>query len=1293
MVDTFIVARNPVPTDTPEREATTEAAQAPAEASSALSSMAGQTTASVRGFIDRHWHDDIMADTRTPERMLSPDEFEKEYQLGPEHKPTGPISEYSAKSIAEAVKRRQAADMVWQRYSQAHSAPINMLTGMVGSMLDPIDAATLLVPGVGEERLTYALAKAGLGQKSAILAGKIGEGATGAMAGMAATMPIRYVANHDELYDYTAKEAFTELMFAAPLGAFMHAGLMPALGYSARKLAGAKTEPYFHDNYWPAAGGAPEDMPRGELKTNIRMGVAEAMRAADVTPPSIGYVDELAHMNAINRQIQHKSTFAQLLTERPVDNSWLFPDHTRDARRIAPEAHAEWDRLQREVDQLSAEHAWGKPPTPEEAASPEYRLEQRLREQTMRQLPVSWDLRVAADLQGHEAAPGAMYSQGAARARLEDVKPEAAPAFQVVDDKGVQHDLKASGDGKAIEFIADNAKVKIEKRPDGRWEVSWMTVEKPARGSGLMGKIYDAIEENYGIKMAPSGLLRKGGYDFWKKRSPESVKYHQQVADYGTDYHSPRFIKEQIAELQQDLARANAAGNKARAADIQEDMRAWQDAWRKVPPEGRSAEAIKAMYSFGGVRAKEQPKGLAAAVRMDRRGQRREDIWRETGWFKGETGRWRFEIDDSQAEILDSNFTRVPRSTRSVSAGTVGDVLKHDVLFNQYPDLKDIGVKVIVNPAFKQTMGGHFNHVNNEIYMEAQSMDFAKQGLIHELQHAIQAREGDIRLEPYYNTARAHTHPKFREIFEDLKAIGYTDSEAVSWGKHAVYSAMKIETESRIAEARLGMAPDIKKMLPPFSSYAAFPGYPVRIVDIVAKHMGRDLFDYFGYREYLRSDEFKARQAEIDARNARVRAALDERKAQVDNGYETADAKAKIAEEKARKAQEKLDAFMREHGADLEKQEKARLAAASAEADLFKANERLAKAKAEVAAYEREAAKHQKAVAEVEREKAMAQAILDDMEKERQARIKEERRRNPSAVEQGMADPNTRTAWISAMAKDPLLVAREESGHAIRASGLFKDEEWGILRDAAINKGWLDAMPKEIRERYEDAYASRGEAGARDAMVEEAIMHRFAAGPEAWGPQGGVVARLMERIRNLLERVGNWLTGRGFQSASDVLGAMDSGRISSRDTMQAHGARRVSEIEARMNELRPTILDAYKQAKEASHVDIPSIADAQRALWKRGFAHAATDNEVANMLERIYGPKTGAKAEPAKPGELPPELQVQEQRFQTMVEEGYRPTQEEAAEHAQTQAALQEAMALEQGYQQAAECLLMAGIP
>lgn len=295
-------------------------------------------------------------------------------------------------------------------------------------------------------------------------------------------------------------------------------------------------------------------------------------------------------------------------------------------------------------------------------------------------------------------------------------------------------------------------------------------------------------------------------------------------------------------------------------------------------------------------------------------------------------------------------------------------------------------------------------------------------------------------------------------------------------------------------------------------------------------------------------------------------------------------------------------------------------------------------------------------------------------------------------VAHGMSDPARRTVWISAMAVDPKLVAREESGHAIRASGLFKPEEWGILRDAAINRGWIDDMPKAVQERYREAYAGRGPDGVRDAMVEEAIMHRFAKGPEAWGEAGGPVARLMQRIKELLERIGNWLTSRGFQSANDVFRAMEEGKISGRDTMAPHAARRSGEIEARMKELEPHILNAYNEAKANYQPDIPSIAEAQRSLWREGFAPAMDRHALQQAIQQIYGPKEEVKFTPAKPGETPIELQVMEQQHQKMIAEGYRPLTDEIAELAETERGVQQALMTEQGYAQAGECLMMAAI-
>jgi len=1116
MPDSFFVNRNPISTETPERAADESAMNTPASAWQGAKSVFGQATEDLAGTIRRHWHDDITADTRTPERQLHPDEANKIHDMPEGHKFTHDVSESSAQDIADSVKKRMAAENVFRRFSESHNWLTRNSVGMVASMLDPVNAATLLVPGIGEENVAYRLAQAGFGSRAAIIGGKVAAGSTGAMAGTAVGLPLKAITDHDMNYDFSVRDAMTELLYAAPFGAMMHAGLTPAVGSAARWTVGAEQHPYFHDYYHNpqvAAGPSPRDLTPDGLRAAITRGVAEGSydpnRAPNIADPHIGYIRDMADMKQVDRHGQMSANISQLLSGREVDNTHLIPDLGEQARRLNPEAHEEYDRLKQERDALAAEHVWGAKPTPEQLNDPAWRLEQELREHVKNILPVSWDLRVAArelpapgevgmahlangknienigeddphptdpviayhattvdkpfdkfeipddahigvhfgtreqahpfsvvgsrgagkggetprtypvslhmhnvvemmhenifdplfaleDLNGKlpkeiynklenrimnlsseriiegvsredqeyalqtaHGGPAKRYAMGMEYIRdalkesgydgiryqndeqpgwsyiafkpgtvksayshqpmlhlaetpaehtaspgkpasLNDVKPDPSPAFQVTDNKGASHSINvqeaSDGHGKAVEFTTDNAKVKLEQRPDGRWEVAWMTVEKAARGSGLMGKIYDAIEREYGNQMIPSGLLRESGYNFWKKRNPELVKYHQQVEGYGSDYHSPRFIKEQIAELQESLSRAKATKNASRIADIQEDMQAWRNAWNKIPAEGKSPEAIKAMYNL---------------------------------------------------------------------------------------------------------------------------------------------------------------------------------------------------QETMVA---------------------------------------------------------------------------------------------------------------------------------------------------------------------------------------------------------GMTDPAKRTAWISAMSVDPKLVAREESGHAIRASGLFKSHEWGILRDAAINRGWIDDMPEAVRSRYEEAYAGRGADGVRDAMVEEAIMHRFAKGPEAWGEAGGPIARFMQRIQELLERVGNWMTSRGFQSANDVFRAMEEGKVSSRDTMQPHMARRAGEIDARMEELKPKLLEAYDQAKANYTPDIPTVAETQRSLWREGFAPAMDKHVLQQAIQQLYGPKEEVKFSPAKMGEVPVELQIMEQHHQKMLSEGYRLLTDEIKDLAETERGVQQALMTEAGYSQAGECLMMAGI-
>ena len=57
-------------------------------------------------------------------------------------------------------------------------------------------------------------------------------------------------------------------------------------------------------------------------------------------------------------------------------------------------------------------------------------------------------------------------------------------------------------------------------------------------------------------------------------------------------------------------------------------------------------------YSMGGLKAETADKSaLEKAMELEKDGTNSEKIRKETGWFKGYDGKWRFEIDNSELEF------------------------------------------------------------------------------------------------------------------------------------------------------------------------------------------------------------------------------------------------------------------------------------------------------------------------------------------------------------------------------------------------------------------------------------------------------------------------------------------------------------------------------------------------------------------------------------------------------------------------------------------------------------------
>ena len=184
-------------------------------------------------------------------------------------------------------------------------------------------------------------------------------------------------------------------------------------------------------------------------------------------------------------------------------------------------------------------------------------------------------------------------------------------------------------------------------------------------------------------------------------------------------------------------------------------------------------------YSYAGELARTaDSKSLARAEQMEESGTSAEDIFRETGWFKGADGQWRFEIDDSKMEtdtkwgllrnpdarrynmlfekaylydnataedlqelqILEGNLKGVRKSPYYLD-----EIVKHDALFEAYPALRDVKVRFEANTGNKE---GSYHPEENEFVLRTGlklEPEKLKSTLIHEIQHAIQEQEGFAR--------------------------------------------------------------------------------------------------------------------------------------------------------------------------------------------------------------------------------------------------------------------------------------------------------------------------------------------------------------------------------------------------------------------------------------------------------------------------------------------------------------------------------------------------------------------
>lgn len=134
---------------------------------------------------------------------------------------------------------------------------------------------------------------------------------------------------------------------------------------------------------------------------------------------------------------------------------------------------------------------------------------------------------------------------------------------------------------------------------------------------------------------------------------------------------------------------------------------------------------------------------LETAAELEAKGIGRDDIWRETGWFRGVDGKWRFEIDDSQASVS------LPRAS---VPGSIPEMkifrraVNHDELHKAYPELGSTGVFVSNIPGARGQWSGNVTDRPNTAMLTVSPHAAGDPSVfLHETQHGIQDIEGFAR--------------------------------------------------------------------------------------------------------------------------------------------------------------------------------------------------------------------------------------------------------------------------------------------------------------------------------------------------------------------------------------------------------------------------------------------------------------------------------------------------------------------------------------------------------------------
>lgn len=274
----------------------------------------------------------------------------------------------------------------------------------------------------------------------------------------------------------------------------------------------------------------------------------------------------------------------------------------------------------------------------------------------------------------------------------------------------------------------------------------------------------------------------KGAANNYEGMTPEDADLYVWEEIMGDAYAGIDCFGQTASQYHTEAVRAIDGGSGAIPA--QEAQRASSAIQKETSAASERKTGPPARFSYAGRNANgANLESLREAQEMQQAGADMESIRKATGWHEGMDGKWRFEINDSRMQLR-TDAADIPNYT------TLRELVSAPELFEAYPDMADLSVTF--HTLEDRQNGGYSRKFDSiELSRDLKNRPEALlNSLIHEVQHAIQNREGfasganpaywNRRMENGFDSRTAEERREGARLQEQYEQIRESDPQFVA---------------------------------------------------------------------------------------------------------------------------------------------------------------------------------------------------------------------------------------------------------------------------------------------------------------------------------------------------------------------------------------------------------------------------------------------------------------------------------------------------------------------------------